>query len=150
MTHQTRVHDLNHDAFEELKTSLLRVPHLAQNADWRVFRLQEFIDEHNGRIGYTLPDVCRKLDLGVTASHASRLFRQTFGLGIREYGKLKRLHAAATKLRTTSMSVKEIAADLGYQTPADLFRQFKQLFRVTPRTFRSMSRARVKIRRIGA
>lgn len=143
MTYPTRAHDLHRDAFEEVNTSLLRVPHLSPNADWRVSRLQHFIDEHDGRIGSRLTDVCRTLDLGVTASHASRLFRQVLGLGIREYSKLRRLHAAATKLQTTSMSVKEIAADLGYQTPAGFFRQFKQLFRVTPLAFRSTSRNRV-------
>ncbi|MGH9570797.1 MAG: hypothetical protein ACRD4F_14210 [Candidatus Angelobacter sp.] len=38
------------------------------------------------------------------------------------------------------MSVKEIAATLGYQTPADLHRQFKSFFRVTPVAFRKVSR----------
>ena len=150
MSQQTQARDLRIETFAELTNSLSRVPSLVPNADWRVTRLQQFIDDHEGHIGYRLSDVCQTLDLGITASHASRLFRQEIGLAIREYIKLKRLHAAATKLQATSLSVKEIAADLGYQAPADFFRQFKQLFQVTPLKFRSMSRTAAKILRIDA
>lgn len=146
MSHDTRVHDHQYKADEEFDDLLRRVPSLPPNADWRVLRLQQFIHEHNGRLGCRLSDTCRKLDLGVTASHVSRLFRQNCGLGIREYRKLTRLHVAATKLQSTSMSVKEIAADLGYGTPADFFRQFKQAFQMTPRNFRAMQRARMNPR----
>jgi AraC family transcriptional regulator len=145
MSQRTQARDFRYEAFEKLNNSLARVPGLAPNADWRVTRLQQFIEEHQGCIGCRLSEACQKLDLGVTASHASRLFRQDLGLGIREYTKLKRLHTAAIKLQTTSLSVKEIAADLGYRTPADFFRQFKNLFQVTPLTFRSMSRKVVKM-----
>ena len=150
MSHRTRVRDLHHEPFEELTEFLLRVANLAPTADWRVSRLQQFIDEHDGRIGCILDDVCRTLDLGVTSSHASRLFRRALGLETREYSKLKRLHAGATKLQTTSMSVKEIAADLGYRVPADFFRQFKQLFQVTPLRFRTMTRVRSRVRKMSA
>lgn len=140
MSVQVHVHRLALRAFEDLKVSLLYPPGRVPIVDWRVSRLRQFIDEKNGCIGYRLADVCRQLDLGVSASHASRLFHQDQGFAIREYMKLKRLQTAAVKLQTTSMSVKEIAAELGYQTPADLFRQFKGFFQVTPLTFRSISR----------
>ncbi|MGH9568815.1 MAG: helix-turn-helix transcriptional regulator, partial [Candidatus Angelobacter sp.] len=139
MIYHARIYKRDPNTFQQLTDSLLRVPRFTSNADWRVSRLLAFIDEQNGRIGSKLADVCHTLDLGVTASHASRLFSQALGIGIREYSKLRRLHTAAARLQSTSMSVKEIAANLGYQTPADFHRQFKLFFRVTPVAFRKVS-----------
>lgn len=145
LVYQAGPPDCDRDIFEEL-SNLLRLPAIAANADWRVSRLQRFIDGNQGRIGWRLSEVCRQLDLGITAPHLARLFHQGLGLSIREYSKLRRLHTAAIKLRTTSLSVKEIAADLGYHSPADFFRQFKQVFLVTPLTFRSLSRPLMSLR----
>lgn len=121
---------------------LLLPPANQKTADWRAVRLRHFIDDHDGHVGCSLDDVCRQLDLGITPSHASRVFRSAVGIGVREYMKRVRLGAARRKLESTSLSIKEIAADLGYKSPADLFRQFKQAFRVTPKRFRDLRRSR--------
>lgn len=107
------------------------------NGDWRVSRFRFFVDKHDGKLGYGLVHLCQHLDLGITPSHLSRLFRQEIGLGVREYMKRRRLRAAMHKLQTTTLSVKEIAADLGYRSPADFFRQFKLHVKLTPREFRT-------------
>jgi AraC-like DNA-binding protein len=119
----------------------LQLPELNPNVDWRVFRLQQFIDRQEGRLGWRLTDACRELDLGVSAPHAARLFRQCFGLTIREYTKRKRFRSATRYLENTPLSIKEIAANLGYSTPADFFRQFKEVFHVTPSDYRDRSRS---------
>jgi AraC-like DNA-binding protein len=121
---------------------LLLPPTNQNTADWRAVRLRRFIDDHDGNVGCSLGDLCRQLDLGITPSHASRVFRSALGIGVREYMKRVRLGAAGRKLESTSLSIKEIAADLGYKTPADLFRQFKQAFRITPKRFRALRRSR--------
>jgi len=115
------------------------IPRTHADTDWRVARLRQSIDEHDGQLGHSLNELCRQLELGITASHVSRLFRQAMGIGIREYMKRKRLQSAAIKLKTTTLSIKEIAADLGYRSPADFFRQFKRAFHVTPAAFRAAS-----------
>jgi len=112
------------------------LPHLHADTDWRVLRLRQSIDERDGQLGCRLGELCRQLDLGITASHISRLFHQATGIAIREYMKRKRLQTAAIKLQTTTLSIKEIAADLGYRSPTDFFRQFKKVFHVTPQAFR--------------
>jgi len=117
------------------------LPRLYADTDWRVARLRHSIDERDGQLGCTLSELCRQLDLGITASHISRLFHQSTGIGIREYMKRKRLQTAAIKLQTTTLSIKEIAADLGYRSPPDFFRQFKKAFHVTPQAFRTARRA---------
>src|SRR5215469_12408972 len=98
MSVQTHGHQLALRAFEDLKISLLYIPGRVWAVDWRVSKLRQFIDEKNGCIGYRLTDICRQLDLGISASHASRLFHQDMGVAIREYMKLKRLQTAAVKL----------------------------------------------------
>jgi len=118
------------------------LPHLQAHADWRVSKVKDFIDKQNGNVGTALDYLCRELDVGITAAHLSRLFRQETGLGIREYSRRLRMDTAARKLESTALPIKHIAADLGYRGPADFFRQFKQQFNVTPCEFRILQRSR--------
>ena len=104
--------------------------------DWRVERLQQFINTAHGKLGWNLNDICKQLDLGISGSHGARLFKKHVGLGIREYATRTRLAAATDKLKTTTLSIKEIAADLGYRSQTDLSRQFKQWFCLSPTEFR--------------
>ena len=109
-------------------------------ADWRVNRLLHFIDTGQGKLGWSLNRVCEQLELGVSGSHGAKLFKKHIGIGIREYAKRRRLVVAAEKLKATTLSVKEIAADLGYTKQTDFRRQFKQLFSINPTEFRSAHR----------
>jgi len=118
-----------------------RVPELHPQADWRVSRLKQHLDSHDGQLGAALDQLCQELDVGVTGAHLSRLFRQEIGVGVREYCKRVRMRTAAQMLASTTLPVKHIAAELGYHGPADFFRQFKQQFKVTPREFRSLQRS---------
>jgi AraC-like DNA-binding protein len=108
--------------------------------DWRVKRLVRFIDKQDGKLGWNLNHICEQLELGVSGSHSAKLFKQHTGIGIREYAKKRRLTVAAGKLKETTNSVKEIAIELGYRTPNDLRRQFKQLFYLSPSEFRTVYR----------
>jgi AraC-like DNA-binding protein len=118
------------------------LPDLQAHADWRVSKVKDFIDKHNGHLGTALDGLCRELHIGITAAHLSRLFHQETGLGIREYSRRVRMRTAAKKLESTTLPIKHIAADLGYRGPADFFRQFKQQFNVTPCEFRILQRSR--------
>ena len=116
------------------------VPGLQASADWRVAQAKDFIDKHDGQLGTGLERLCQHIDTGISASHLSRLFRQEIGLGVREYSKRMRMRAAVQKLTSTALPIKHIAADLGYSSPPDFFRQFKQQFKVTPCEFRIVQR----------
>jgi len=140
MARLTRRPDCADNALGRLAMTRLQLPEPNPNVDWRVFRLQQFIDRREGRLGWRLTDACRDLDLGISAPHAARLFRQCCGLTIREYTKRKRFRSATKYLETTPLSIKEIAANLGYSTPADFFRKFKELFHMTPSDYRERSR----------
>ena len=120
--------------------SIPDVPCLRPNADWRVAQVKDFIDKRDGQLGTALEHLTRQLDTGISASHLSRLFRQEVGLGVREYSKRMRMRAAVQKLTSTTLPIKHIAADLGYCSPADFFRQFKHAFKMTPVKFRMLQR----------
>jgi AraC-like DNA-binding protein len=111
-----------------------------RSSDWRVLRILHFVDTHNGRLGWDLDELCVRLELGITGSHAAKLFTKHTGIGIREYAKERRLELAAQQLRSTTDSIKQIALELGYTTPNDLRRQFKKRFRLNPTEFRTIHR----------
>jgi AraC-like DNA-binding protein len=104
--------------------------------DWRVRKILLFLDSEDGKIGPDMAEICRKLDLGISADYATKLFKKETGIGFREYAARKRLAKGATQLVETSLSIKVIAADLGYNSPQDFSRRFKFQYRLKPGEFR--------------
>jgi AraC-like DNA-binding protein/CRP-like cAMP-binding protein len=72
--------------------------------------------------------------------HFSRLFKCSTGVGFRHYLNVVRLDHAREALRTTPLSVKEIAAAVGYNHVHDLTRRFKYAYGVTPTEYRLRER----------
>ena len=112
------------------------IPHSNPEPDSRVRKLLRAINEGNGISNLNLAALCQKLRLNVSAPYAARLFKNEVGVGIREYARERRLLIAADKLRTTSLPIKIIAADLGYNKPFDFARSFRGHFHVSPREYR--------------
>lgn len=104
--------------------------------DWRVERLKGFIDGQDGKMGSDLRQVCQQLELGITAAYAGKLFAHDMDIGLREYAMQQRFGKAAEKLKSSSCSVKEIAADSGYRSPRDFSRGFKRVFHLSPMEYR--------------
>jgi AraC-like DNA-binding protein len=124
----------------DLNGGLDKAPTSKRSADWRVERILHFVNTQDGRLGWDLSRLCVQLELGITGSHAAKLFSRHTGTGIREYAKERRLTLAAQQLRSTNDSVKQIALELGYRTPNDLRRQFKKRFCLNPTEFRTAYR----------
>src|SRR6266851_6946552 len=96
----------------------------ATGQDWRLRKLQEFIDTHPGKVRWNLDDVCKELGLAMSGRQARRLFMASTGIGIREYAKKRRLASAAEQLQATNVPVKAIAANAGYQSTCHFTRGF--------------------------
>ena len=109
--------------------------------DWRVLKLKAHVDKEQGRADLKLNDMCRNLALGISGERAGRLFRQLYGIGFREYARDRRLVKAAEQLAQTTLCVKTIAYDTGYQSTADFSRRFKKQFEMTPTEYRLRSHA---------
>ena len=108
--------------------------------DWRVQKLKNLIDSDPTRAQWRLDEVCRQLDLCISARQARRLFKTCTGLGVKEYAKKKRLEAAAEQLQTTDAPVKAIAIDAGYRHVRNFTRCFLKQFHLSPTHFRRIWR----------
>ena len=128
------------DRRPESQTPLTQIE-VGQAMDWRVRKILLFIDSEDGKIGSDMADICRKLDLGISADYATKLFKKQTGSGFREYGARKRLMKAASQLAETSLSIKVIAADLGYHIPQAFSRRFKFQYQVKPTEYRRQQHA---------
>jgi AraC-like DNA-binding protein len=65
-----------------------------------------------------------------------RYFKASQGIGLREFIRLRRLCEAASLLRQTRLSIKEIATRCGFSDSAHMVRQFGIRFGMTPGEYR--------------
>lgn len=105
--------------------------------------------EGSGRLSDVLVHIQANLDqslrldelaglVGLSGSQLSRLFRASFGESVGEYIKRVRLHACATKLLSTDLSVAEVAAQFAYFDHSHFTKQFREFFGSSPRDFRKV------------
>lgn len=73
---------------------------------------------------------------GYSPSHFSALFRRDTGLGALEYQTRLRMSRARELLDTTSRTVAEVAAEVGYADPMYFSRQFRRIHDVSPVQYR--------------
>ena len=69
--------------------------------------------------------------------HFSALFKEQTGCSPRDYLHLLRIHRACQLLRSSTLPVKEIASQLGYQDQFHFSRQFKAFQGVSPSDYRA-------------
>jgi AraC-like DNA-binding protein len=102
--------------------------------DWRIRRLESRIGQEGDTGTPRLGELSRQL--GLTPDHLGRVFKQHLGQGFREFSVERRMKRAASLLTRTARSVKDIAAEAGYQHPSDFSRIFRNTFGVSPQEFR--------------
>ncbi|MET0692796.1 MAG: AraC family transcriptional regulator [Propionibacteriaceae bacterium] len=81
-----------------------------------------------------LQELARELGLGYDAFR--RRFTAEYGLSPLAYRNTRRLETAATQLRLTAQTTREIAARLGYTDEFHFSRRFRSQFGVPPSTYR--------------
>ncbi|MDI9368678.1 AraC family transcriptional regulator [Mesotoga sp. BH458_6_3_2_1] len=95
----------------------------------------DYIEEHLSS-PITLDDLCS--EIFYSSVHLQRIFFHTVGETIGQYRKGRRLSVAADKLATTSMSILEIALQLGYDSQESFTRAFKSRYYLTPGKYRRL------------
>lgn len=73
----------------------------------------------------------------VSAGHLIRVCNQELGHSPQQVQRLLRLERAATLLTRSNLQVQAIAEQCGYQCPFHFSRQFKQVYALSPRQFRT-------------
>ena len=73
----------------------------------------------------------------VNATTIKTVFRNEFGNSVAAHTKEHRMEKAATLLKTTNLSLGEIAASVGYQSQSKFTSAFKETFHILPKDYRS-------------
>jgi len=73
---------------------------------------------------------------GLSQAYFGQLFKAQAGCSPREYLHLLRIHRARQLLQKTNLTIKEIAARIGYQDPFHFSRQFKAFQGASPSDYR--------------
>lgn len=82
----------------------------------------------------SLRQVAAEVQLSI--SHLSRLLNRDLGCSFRAHLNRLRVSHAQRLLQTSTLSIKEVAAAVGYQNTSQLDRHFRQLCATTPASFR--------------
>ena len=80
-------------------------------------------------------------DLGLSAGHLGRLCRGLLGMSPMEVLNARIVHEAQRELVYSTLSVKQVAAELGYEDEAYFGRFFKKHTGLRPTEFRQMARS---------
>lgn len=75
-------------------------------------------------------------NLGYSAFHTTRKFKELSGISFRDYLRLRRLAFALVDLRDTGKTVLDIAIDYGFSSHEAFTRAFKNIYGVTPKEYR--------------
>jgi len=126
LAHQPAKHDFNYD--------YLGPPtHLRGPAAYRVGQSRIFMESHfNQQI--EIPTLAAQAEVSI--SHFFMLFKQDAGCTPLVYLTRLRVNHACDLLLTTTLSIKLIAANLGYNDPMYFSRVFKSLIGMSPREYR--------------
>lgn len=112
--------------------------HTVPQMDERMMAGLQFINTHYARSPLSLSDVSKSAGLSVW--HFSRLFNAHVGMGFREYLKKVRLRHACKLLASSNLTIKEIAATVGYTHLSDFYHHFKERFNLSPVVYRRRAR----------
>lgn len=111
------------------------------DGDWQQQRMQrvaEWIDSHYVE-ALQVGDLA--LLAGLSPSHFSRIFRKWAGYSPMEYLKRARIEQARRLLAASDLSVKEIAAAVGFPDPYHFSRVFRQIDGLTATQYRDAAHA---------
>jgi len=103
--------------------------------DYRIRRILQFVETDPTR---TVVELAQLVNL--SSSRLGHLFRLQVGVDLDSFLRNARLDKAADLLRQTELSIKEIAAEVGYQHTSSFDRGFRQKFEIEPADYRRKNR----------
>jgi len=120
------------ELFHSLTASVSPIPE--NHADHALIRqFREIVQSEIGsRI--SVGEIARRLS--VSAEHLARIFKQQTGLSPHIHIQQAKMLAACSMLKSPAVTIKEIAARLGYETPALFSRTFRRIVGSSPHEFR--------------
>lgn len=115
---------------------LIAMSHFAsQNRD-PVQQAIRFIDENYHRPNITFDEIASAVHL--SSSHLAALFKAKAGISYIKYLTSRRIEHAKTLLRTSNLTVADVAEAVGYQTVSNFYRLFQRETGMTPTAYRNI------------
>jgi len=102
--------------------------------DRRIKKILELLQDEGVGRGLISSGLPKQVNL--SRSGLYRIFKADMKTSPARYAKVKRMEAAARLLETTYLSVKEIAAQVGFYDQSHFVRDFKKLYGHTPTEYR--------------
>jgi AraC-like DNA-binding protein len=116
-----------------------QTPHAVTSDHYRKIQLaMRFINDNYHQTTLHLEETARVA--GMSPSHFSRTFRKVMGLTFQEYLVSRRIAKAQNLLRTSVLSVSQIAQAVGYSDITGFGRTFRKLSGHTPTAYRNLPR----------
>jgi AraC-like DNA-binding protein len=106
-----------------------------------VDRAVAYLQEHYRRPSISLGDVARAA--GISRFHLARQLRHLTGRAFLQHLHALRIDEAVRLLARSGLSVKEVAATIGYNDATQFCRRFRRAHGMSPGTFRRRARARI-------
>ncbi len=110
----------------------IELPTFTEKADVQRFALLQYIQDHFTSI--SLEDVAERFHF--TPEYTSKLIKSTTGQTFTEILRKVRIERAQVLLQDTNMSVADIGAQVGYETPEHFIRTFKKVVGISPTGYR--------------
>lgn len=95
-----------------------------------------FVDENCHRPNITFKEVANAVHL--SSSHLAALFKAKVGISYIKYLTSRRIGHAKTLLRTSNLTVADVAEAVGYQTVSNFYRLFQREMGMTPAAYRNL------------
>lgn len=118
----------------ELQFDTQRVTDQRQRVPHHVERIMRWVDSHFKET-FQLEKLAEELHF--STYYVSHSFRKTTGSTITEYITTRRMKEACLLLETTSMSISNIAEELGFSNPSYFCKIFKLNVGMTPKQYRA-------------
>jgi AraC family transcriptional regulator len=106
------------------------VKHVGGLAPWQIRRVADLIEE---RLDAELRLAMLAQECGLSVSHFSRSFKQSFGVSVHRYVIARRVERAKALMLRSGMSLTEIALASGFSDQASLSRTFGGFVGISPR-----------------
>jgi len=100
----------------------------------RLIPVLKWIDQNLSSHDFTVADLARQIYLSET--HFRRLFHEVFGTSPVQFIRKRRIERACALLRSTTLPIKQVAADCGFAEEAFFSRVFHQSFGRSPAAYR--------------
>ena len=104
------------------------------------------IQEQYKQPGLSLGDLAGQLNVSIW--HLSRLFKEQTGFSVKQYVRGVRMSKAEGLLVSTMLSIKEVAAAVGYNYASDFDHHFKKTHKMNPGLYRKIN-TRLILRAVG-